>query len=277
MVNLAVRWAGPNFSLSTLAKELNSRFGPPTRPYEYVAGSGPTTWNISGHNADSNGRGHSMDIFVGPGQNISVDQGIDLAERLRVEGTKGTIYGHPDRLAYIIHRGRIAGDHTNWEWVPYYGIADHYDHIHVSSVFDYYWGDPVAGNPLDYNSTLAWNLFVPAENEDDMAQVPQDQWDSAMAILVSLSNNVATKTTIADQAKNTPREVWSYVNPGLGGADAYQILRDALASSDKAATLAAEIASKMAVGGATIEQIEKAVKAALASGVDVNVTVGGSK
>lgn len=158
MVNMAVQWRGPNSSLATLAKELNARFGNPSRFYEYVTGYKSAS-NVTSHNADNNGIGHAMDIFVGAGHNISVEQGIDLAERLRLEGKKGSIPRHPDRLAYIIHRGRIAGDHTNWEWVAYNGIADHYDHIHISSVFDYFWGDVVAGNPADYNSTAAWNLW----------------------------------------------------------------------------------------------------------------------
>lgn len=158
MVNMNVAWAGPNPSLATFARELNARFGNPTRFYEYVTGY-KSPGNITSHNADAYGRGHGMDIFVGEGHNISVEQGIDLAERLRQEGKRGSIPGHPDRLAYIIHRGRIAGDHTGWEWVAYTGTADHYDHIHISSVFDYYWGDVVAGNPADYNSTAAWNLW----------------------------------------------------------------------------------------------------------------------
>lgn len=158
MVNMLVEWAGPDASLLTLTRTLTERHGQPTRPYEYVTGY-KSPANISGHNADSNGRGHSVDIFVGPGQNISIEQGIDLAERLRIEGTKGTIAGHPDRLAYIIHRGRIAGDHTGWEWVAYTGKDGHYDHIHVSSTFDYYWGDAVWESGLDYNSTASWDLW----------------------------------------------------------------------------------------------------------------------
>lgn len=173
MVNMAVQWAGPNGALATLAKELNARFGPPTRFYEYVTGYKSPS-NVSGHNADNNGIGHGMDIFVGAGHNISVAQGIDLAERLRLEGKKGTIPGHPDRLAYIIHRGRIAGDHTNWEWVAYNGIADHYDHIHISSVFDYFWGDVVAGHPLDYNSTAAWNLWATSTQGGNIKPIQED-------------------------------------------------------------------------------------------------------
>lgn len=173
MVNMAVPWRGPNSSLATLAKELNARFGNPSRFYEYVTGYKSAS-NITSHNADNNGIGHAMDIFVGAGHNISVAQGIDLAERLRLEGKKGSIPGHPDRLAYIIHRGRIAGDHTNWEWVAYNGIADHYDHIHISSVMDYYWGDVVAGHPSDYNSTAAWNLWVTSTQGGNIKPIQED-------------------------------------------------------------------------------------------------------
>ena len=175
MVNMNVGWAGPNPSLAKLAGELNARFGPPKRHYEYVTGYKSPT-NITSHNADAYGRGHGMDIFVGAGHNISVEQGIDLAERLRLEGKKGSIPGHPDRLAYIIHRGRICGDHTGWEWVAYNGVADHYDHIHISSVFDYYWGDVVAGNPDDYNSTAAWNLWTTAlPQADNIIPIQEDE------------------------------------------------------------------------------------------------------
>lgn len=197
MVNMNVEWAGPNFSLATLAKELTARFGAPARPYEFVTGY-KSPANVSGHNADANGRGHSMDIFVGGGNSISVEQGIDLAERLRLEGQRGSIPGHPDRLAYIIHRGRIAGDHTNWEWVPYYGLADHYDHIHVSSVFDYFWGDPVAGNPLDYNSTLAWNLWQDDIQEDELAFTIDELLD--------------TKISMADGSKRPIRTILAYMD-----------------------------------------------------------------
>lgn len=153
---MSVAYQGPGTSLLVLTKNLTTRYGYPKRPYEFVTGYGPG--GITSHNADSRGQAHAVDIFVGPG-NLTEAQGIDTAERLRVEGTKGTIYGHPDRLAYIIHRGRIAGDHTNWVWMQYHGADPHMDHIHVSSVFDYSWGALVPGNPADYNSDAPWDLW----------------------------------------------------------------------------------------------------------------------
>lgn len=269
MVNMLVQWRGPNSALATLAKELNARFGNPTRFYEYVTGYKSPS-NVSGHNADNNGIGHSMDIFVGAGHNISVEQGIDLAERLRLEGKKGSIPGHPDRLAYIIHRGRIAGDHTNWEWVAYNGIADHYDHIHISSVFDYYWGDVVAGHPLDYNSTAAWNLWtVTTGLGSKPTPIPEEKdW-----------LDVASK-------EDVQLAVWSYKNP-KEGPDAWAYLSGVYRNSVKIqGELAAvkEIVQQIAKGAGTpldLTAVEAAAKrgaeAALSEGVGVNVTVGGTK
>ena len=160
MVNMNVQYSGPNPALWVLTRELSRDYGTPARAYEFVTGYKSPS-NVSSHNADSRGIAHAVDIFVGPG-NLTESQGIHVAEQLRLEGKRGVIPGHPDRLAYIIHRGRIAGDHTGWEWVAYTGSDWHGDHIHVSAVFDYYWGDPVPGNPDDYNSTAPWNLSASA-------------------------------------------------------------------------------------------------------------------
>ncbi len=155
MPNLSIAYQRPNHCLRTLTNELARDYGYPARPYEYVTGY-KSSANNSGHCPDNNGVVHGVDIFVGPG-NLTEAQGITVAEQLRIEGTRGTIPGHPDRLYYIIHRRRIAGDFSNWEWVAYGGLDDHYDHIHVSTA-DTFWGDPVRLSPLDYDSTAPWNL-----------------------------------------------------------------------------------------------------------------------
>lgn len=287
MVNMAVAYAGPSPAMKALTTKLRRIYGNPARTYEFVTGY-KSPGNITSHNADANGLVHAVDIFVGPG-NLSEAQGIDLAERLRAEGKRGKIPGHPDRLAYIIHRGLIAGDHTGWEWIPYTGADWHGDHIHVSAVFDYYWGDHIPGNPADYNSSADWDLWetellsgttTPIQ-EDDMANVPQADWENLKIQVKSLVDNVATKTTINDQTKtlkqDLPRELWAYKNPGLGGADAYQILRDAVAGNDEVIGVVSTLAAKAAAGGATEAQIRQAIKEELAAGVNVDVTVGGSK
>lgn len=157
MPNMAVGYARPNLALRTLNNERIARWGSPARASEFVTGYKSPS-NLTGHNPDSNGIVHAVDIFVGPG-NLTEAQGIWLAEFLRAEGPRGDIPGHPDRLYYIIHRGRIAGDFTGWEWVPYGGADGHWDHIHVSTA-DLYWGDPVGLSPLEYDSTLPWGLLT---------------------------------------------------------------------------------------------------------------------
>lgn len=283
MVNMAVAYAGPSPAMKALTTKLRRVYGNPARTYEFVTGY-KSTGNVTSHNADANGLVHAVDIFVGPG-NLTEAQGIDLAERLRAEGKRGKIPGHPDRLAYIIHRGLIAGDHTNWEWIPYTGADWHGDHIHVSAVFDYYWGDHIPGNPADYNSSADWDLWetellsgtITPIQEDDMANVPQEEWDITRKLIASLVDNVATKADLADAQKAIPAGVWSYQNPALGKADAYQILRDAVAGNDKVIGVVSALAAKAAAGGATEAQIRQAIKEELANGVNVDVTVGGSK
>lgn len=190
MVNMAVAHVGPSPALVALTNKLRRVYGNPARTYEFVTGY-KSPGNVSGHNVDSTGRTRAVDIFVGPG-NLTEAQGIDLAERLRGEGKRGKIPGHPDRLAYIIHRGQIAGDHTDWEWIPYTGADWHGDHIHVSTVFDYYWGDQIPGNPADYDSTADWDLweneFQPATPQaDTITPIPTYTLDQQFLVDLGLS------------------------------------------------------------------------------------------
>lgn len=111
--------------------------------------------------------------------------------------------------------------------------------------------------------------------EDDMAAVPQEEWEGVKASIKALVDNVATKTDLSDQAKLTPGEVWAYRNPNIGGGDAFQILRDALAGTNKLADVVAGLAARAASGGASQEQIKQAVLDGLKQGV--TVTVGGAK
>jgi lysozyme len=63
--------------------------------------------------------------------------------------------------------------------------------------------------------------------EDDMATVSQESWDNLCKLVSSLVDNAATKADLSD----LPREIWSYTNPNLPGGDAYQILRDGVATT----------------------------------------------
>jgi len=146
MPNLAVPYVRPDHALQTLTRQITAAYGPPARPYEYVTGYKSAT-NFSGHCPDSSGIVHAVDIFVGPGQNLTVQQGIALAEALRT--------AQDWRASYIIHRDRIAGTMNGWQWGGSgYG---HYDHIHVS-ICDQYWGDPAPVPASRYDNTGPWQI-----------------------------------------------------------------------------------------------------------------------
>ncbi|SEE82149.1 hypothetical protein SAMN04489740_2673 [Arthrobacter alpinus] len=283
MVNLLIPYAGPNGGLTVLASKLRKVYGNPARTYEFVTGY-KSAGNVSGHNADANGQAHAMDIFVGPG-NLTEAQGIDLAERLRAEGKRGSIPGHPDRLAYIIHRGRIAGDHTGWEWVAYTGTDWHGDHIHVSAVFDYYWGDAVAGNPADYNSPADWDLweseFQPA-NPQSGNITPIKEEGFLMALTDKQQEDIyaelCTPWGRGDRVKRVVDEVMSRPMTSAGAMKGRKTSLGLMIAwnDDHVIQVLAAVAAAAASDGATVDQIKDAVKASIAeSVVKVDVTVAG--
>ncbi|POH58930.1 hypothetical protein [Arthrobacter glacialis] len=161
MVNLTIPYRKPVPAASTMWREVQARWPDCAENKGFVAGSGPTTWNISSHNADADGYAHALDIGVdieGDGTGIPIQDAIDLSEHLRQLGYKEWKSGRAGRLAYIIHRGQIAGDHTGWQWVKYTGTSPHYDHIHISFSYDYFWGDPIWETTSDVYSTAPWGI-----------------------------------------------------------------------------------------------------------------------
>jgi hypothetical protein len=70
---------------------------------------------------------------------------IALAETLRQMGKAGD-----QRVKYVIYRGRITSAQHSWEWAPYSGSSQHFDHIHLS----------VADDPAHYDSRAPWGVFV---------------------------------------------------------------------------------------------------------------------
>lgn len=283
MPNMAVTYQGPNGCLPVLTSELTATYGKPARTYEYVTGYKSAS-NVSGHNADINGRVHSVDIFVGPG-NLTEAQGIWVAEQLRAEGKRGSIPGHPDRLAYIIHRGRIAGDHTDWEWIAYTGKDWHGDHIHVSSVFDYYWGDPVAGNLADYNSTIPWNLGAPTTQGSGVKPLPLEKEDE-----LSKEAEDRIMNGIASMEAGIRQNLNDHFLHGTNASDGWRpgatklIIENQRRINTANATIAAltETVKQLSKGqGVTVDykKIDASIKAALAAGVEITgeITVGGGK
>lgn len=157
MPNLNVRYARPDYALQTLVEEIRARYGGAPQRVDYVAGSGATTWNFTGHNADSNGIVHGADLFVGTPGNLTEAQAKEICRLLQAEGKRGPIPGHPDRLYYIIFQDKIMGDWSDWTTWDGKGYG-HFDHIHVS-VCDLYWGDPAPIPAGDYDSTAPWGIY----------------------------------------------------------------------------------------------------------------------
>lgn len=157
MPNMNVQYRGPDPSLIKLTSELRAHYGNPARTYEYVTGY-KDPGNFSGHNADSNGIVHAVDIFTDDYGNIPQPEGRALAERLRQVGAA------TNRFSYLIHdmsagapKPMIAGQFNGWAWQAYDGADMHSDHIHVS-IADLYWGDPCPIPASVYNNTAAWNV-----------------------------------------------------------------------------------------------------------------------
>lgn len=153
-------------------------------------------------------------------------------------------------------------------------------------------GETNPGTRYDPGSNFDWDLFLASYaaavggtiqyqsttvQEDDMAQVPQEEWDGLKAQVASLVDNVATKEYVQEKLADLPRDFWSYTNPNLGGTDAYQKLLDTVASTDELASGVAKVAAQAASSGATVEQITDAVKKAISeSVVKVDVSVEGA-
>ena len=79
----------------------------------------------SDHNPDpSSGVVRAVDIDA----DLSKQKGLSvyLADQIRLCGR------NDKRINYVIHRGWIASQKTNFEWVDYRGINPHNHHIHIS-------------------------------------------------------------------------------------------------------------------------------------------------
>lgn len=128
--------------------------------------------------------------------------------------------------------------------------------------------DPGSGYPYDmllervhaYMGGLSPASSITPIQEDDLAQVPQEQWNGLLQLVSSLVDNAATKNDLKPLPADVALAVWSYQNHGIGGGDAYQILRDAVANTNRLAGDIAAVAANVAAGGASKEQIETAVK-----------------
>lgn len=289
MPNMNVAYRGPDPSLIKLTSELRAHYGNPARTYEYVTGY-KDPGNFSGHNADSNGIVHAVDIFTDDHGNIPQPEGRALAERLRQVGAA------TNRFSYLIHdmspgapKPMIAGQFNGWKWQAYGGADMHSDHIHVS-IADLYWGDPCPVPASAYNNTAAWNVtggsitkpqsgtvtpIKPIQKGFLMALTDAEQkliYDRIKAYTDAPSGTIPAKVVTAVLDEPITR------GGGVGGKTS---LRSTVAYLDANLAALRSVVEQLAKGqGVTIDyaKIQDAVKSALKDGtVQVDVTVAGAK
>lgn len=287
MANMSTAYRGPNPSLIALTTELRGFYGNPVRTYEFVTGY-KSPDNFSGHNPDSNGVVHAVDIFTDDYGNIPEVEGRALAERLRMVGAA------TNRFSYLIHdmsagapQPMIAGQFNGWVWQTYGGADAHSDHIHVS-IADGYWGDPCAVSASVTNDTSRWGVtggavpqsgnitpIIEPIQEDDMANVPQDQWDLAMKILASLSDNVATKKSEAAEHYSVKKFAQATANDN--GNRVIMDVRGQIAGLIEALKQANQPGNAPIDLDAVLEAAKKGAAQAIAEGVvKVDINVAGS-
>jgi|GEM_PF-6777156 len=275
MVNLSVAYQRPDKSTARLFVEVRLAFGDPRAENKgFVAGSGPTTWNESSHNADAYGVAHAVDIGVdieGDGTGIPVSAAEPLANFLR--GFIGS------RVAYVIYNHRID---TGNGWQPYYGISPHEDHIHVSTTWDYYWGDYAPAMAWNPDDSAVWGVagsITPGGSE--VRPIEEKDWFD------TVDENTLSNLFRKLLREESPKAVWgmSGKRPGEKGDQTMwnrvvvaneQAIR-AAANSGAALELAKQTAAKQGLDISKIDAaVQAAVKKALEDGtVNVDINVGG--
>jgi hypothetical protein len=126
-------------AIKTLQGEVNSRYPGRPKQADGTIGDARHQAEQSDHNPNPPHAGvvTAWDITTAPFT-------IDLAEQLRLLGKGGD-----QRVKYVIYRGRITSAQHGWQWVPYSGYSQHFDHIHLS----------VSDDPRFYDSTDPWDVF----------------------------------------------------------------------------------------------------------------------
>lgn len=166
MYNPSVAYVGPDGATRSLANEFLEKYGRPARPSEFVTGyPGPT--NVSGHNPDSNGITHGVDIFAGPG-NVPFADMRWAADTLCDRARAGD-----GRALYYIYADQIASPATNW----YFSGSGwgHLDHLHAS-IWDGYWGGPCGLPASVYNDISPWGVLNLIPQGSKPTPVPEGQF-----------------------------------------------------------------------------------------------------
>lgn len=150
MVDMNVPYVRPDRATLTLWNEIAVRYGAAAQNKGFVTGY-KAPGNVTSHNADSNGITHAVDIGVdieGDGTGIPVAEAEAVFQQILASG----------KAKYAIYNRRIASVNTGWECWAYTGSSPHLDHIHVSTAWDYAWGDPCPTPASEYDSTAPWGV-----------------------------------------------------------------------------------------------------------------------
>lgn len=150
MVNMAVPYSRPDRASLTLWNEVVARYGARAQNKGFVTGY-KAPGNVTSHNADAHGVTHAVDLGVdieGDGSGIPVAEAESIALQICRSG----------KAKYVIYNRRIASVNTGWEWWAYTGASPHLDHIHVSTAWDFYWGDPCPTPNTETDSMTGWGI-----------------------------------------------------------------------------------------------------------------------
>lgn len=281
MANMGIAYRGPDPSLVALVGELRGFYGNPARTYEFVTGY-KSPDNFSGHNPDSNGVVHAVDIFTDDFGNIPQVEGRVLAERLRLVGAA------TNRFSYLIHdmsagapQPMIAGQFNGWVWQAYGGVDAHSDHIHVS-IADGYWGDPCNVSASVTNDTSRWGVTGGAKPQSGtitpIPLVTKDWFDMATkadlkaAVWEVLGDNLSS----APAAGKAGTVGWALMN----GRNHAELANRGAANAGAQVAALTELVKQLAKGqGVSIDyaKVEAATAAgvakAMAEGVALDATV----
>lgn len=280
MPNLTVPYQRGNLGLQTLVAERIQKWGKPARYSEYVTGY-KSAANFSGHNPDSNGIVHAVDIFVGPG-NLTPAQGVELYDAVRREGVRGNTDGHPKRTTYVIHNRLISGDFNGWTNEAYTGPDPHTDHVHVSS-HDGYWGDPLPTSygPADYDSTLTWNLNTTTGQGSNITPITEG---FLMALTDKQQEDIYHELCMpngrAARAKRVADELFGRSFDSAGAMKGRKTSLGLMVqwNDDHIVQILSAVAAAAASDGGTVAEIQEAVVQALKDNVvKVDVTVAGGQ
>ena len=268
---MATPYSRPDRALLTLRDEVYAAYGyKPARASEFVTGY-KDPGNFTGHNADTNGVVHAIDIFTDDNGNLPEASGRELAEKLRLIGKAS------NRFSYLIHDmcpipgtawPRIAGQFNGWAWQEYGGSSPHTDHIHVS-MCDLYWGDPAPIPASVYDSTAPWGISgirpastttTPAKPQELFTMGQYEEVQKQQGLTHEKLNNIANAVNV-NAARNRTWHGQTHAKVNALTSIVEQLAKGQGVVIDMAAVEAAA---------------KKGAAEALAEGVDVNVTVNGT-